>query len=48
MRDIHNNYIKLIYGEKSFEEAKPEFIEKFKPGLTKLNLMLEGKDYFAG
>ena len=40
-RDLHKNYITLVYGgygnDKTFEEAKPEHIEKFKPFLQKLN-----------
>lgn len=46
VRDLHPKYINLVYGrygDKSFEEAKAEHIEQFKPFLTKLNGLLEGK-----
>lgn len=46
VRDLHPKYISLVYGrygDKSFEEAKAEHIEQFKPFLTKLNGLLEGK-----
>ena len=51
MRDIHSNYVSLVYGrygDKPFEEAKPEFIEKFRPGLQKLNLLLNERQFVAG
>lgn len=46
VRDLHPKYINLVYGrygEKTFEEAKVEFIDQAKPLLSKLNGLLEGK-----
>lgn len=52
MRDLHGQYISLVYGrynaDKSFEEVKPEFLEKFKPYLTKLNSFIGDRQYAAG
>ena len=50
-RDLHGRYINLVYGrygDKTFEEAKAAFIEQAKPYLTKLNGLLEGKQFYAG
>lgn len=51
VRDLHSKYIALAYGrygEKTWEEAKAEHLEMFKPYLTKLNALLEGRLYYAG
>lgn len=45
-RDLHSKYINLVYGryaDKTFEEAKAEHVEVFKPFLSKLNGLLEGR-----
>lgn len=51
VRDLHAKYVNLVYaryGDKTFEQAKVEYLEQSKVYLNKLNLLLEGKDYYAG
>ena len=52
IRDLHGKYIGLVYGRDnanlSFEEAKAATLPVFQPYLTKLNQMLEGRDFIAG
>lgn len=51
VRDLHAKYITLVYaryGDKTFEQAKAEYLEQSKAYLNKLNLLIEGKDYYAG
>lgn len=50
MNDVHREYVTLVYGRsgKPFEEAKVEYVEKFKIPLAKLSGILGEKEYFAG
>ena len=51
VKDLHPKYVELVYGrygEKDFEDAKKEYLEKFQPYMVKLNSLIEGKDYYCG
>jgi hypothetical protein len=42
-RDLHGKYVSLVYGRygnMTFEEAKIDYIEQFRPFLAKLNGLL--------
>ena len=50
-KDFYKKYLDLMYGnhgEKGFEGAKPAALNDFKTYLNKLNLLLQGKEYFCG
>lgn len=47
-RDYHKKYVSLVYGSKENFENKEKKTAEWSTELTKLNALLEGKEYFCG
>lgn len=47
-RDYHKKYIGLVYGSKENFENRANKIAEWNTELTKLNTLLNGKEFFCG